>query len=239
MARSALCNLLLVLAHGACGLLLPAAAPLHARAEPPRRARAPVCEDACGENCVGDFMTPIADALELAPDQDMSEAADLMVSKGITGAPVVDNGKLVGVLSQFDFLLKGAGVAALDLTSASYRRDVQKILAGKVRSAMTLNPTTCDPGDTMQSVAAVMVRRRFNHVPVVDSSGKIVGILRCAPPPSRPPPPRLAARAPPSPPVRPRRVQVDGRHEARPHQDTTLGCHTLLLARCTTYCPMP
>ena len=73
-------------------------------------------------------MTPIADALELAPDQDMSEAADLMVSKGITGAPVVDNGKLVGVLSQFDFLLKGAGVAALDLTSASYRRDVQKIL---------------------------------------------------------------------------------------------------------------
>ena len=172
-------TLLLALAHGACGLLLPAAAPLHARAEPPRRARAPVCEDACGENCVGDFMTPIADALELAPDQDMSEAADLMVSKGITGAPVVDNGKLVGVLSQFDFLLKGAGVAALDLTSASYRRDVQKILAGKVRSAMTLNPTTCDPGDTMQSVAAVMVRRRFNHVPVVDSSGKIVGILRC------------------------------------------------------------
>ena len=187
MARSALCNLLLVLAHGACGLLLPPAAPLHARAEPPRRARAPVCEDACGENCVGDFMTPIADALELAPDQDMSEAADLMVSKGITGAPVVDNGKLVGVLSQFDFLLKGAGVAALDLTSASYRRDVQKILAGKVRSAMTLNPTTCDPGDTMQSVAAVMVRRRFNHVPVVDSSGKIVGILRRA---DRPPPRR-------------------------------------------------
>ena len=169
----------------------------------------------------------------------MSEAADLMVSKGITGAPVVDNGKLVGVLSQFDFLLKGAGVAALDLTSASYRRDVQKILAGKVRSAMTLNPTTCDPGDTMQSVAAVMVRRRFNHVPVVDSSGKIVGILRCAPPPI------THARRRASPPARrPHRpcaldVQVDGRHEARPHQDTTLGCHTLLLARCTTYCPMP
>ena len=238
MARSALCILLLLLAHGACGLLVGPAAPLHARAEPPRRARAPVCEDACGENCVGDFMTPIADALELAPDQDMSEAADLMVSKGITGAPVVDNGKLVGVLSQFDFLLKGAGVAALDLTSASYRRDVQKILAGKVRSAMTLNPTTCDPGDTMQSVAAVMVRRRFNHVPVVDSSGKIVGILRCerrrrpvrhrAPPPARRPHRPCALG-----------VQVDGRHEARPHQDTTLGCHTLLLARCTTYCPMP
>ena len=158
-----------------------------------------------------------------------------MVSKG-TGAPVVDNGKLVGVLSQFDFLLKGAA-SPLDLTSASYRRDVQKILAGKVRSAMTLNPTTCDPGDTMQSVAAVMVRRRFNHVPVVDSSGKIVGISgasaanharRRVPPPARRP-------------HRPRALdaQVDGRHEARPHQDTTLDCHTLLLARCTTYCPMP
>ena len=200
MARSALCNLLLVLAHGACGLLLPAAAPLHARAEPPRRARAGLRGRVRRELRAGDFMTPIADA-ELAPDQDMSEAADLMVSKGITGAPVVDNGKLVGVLSQFDFLLKGAGVAALDLTSASYRRDVQKILAGKVRSAMTLNPTTCDPGDTMQSVAAVMVRRRFNHVPVVDSSGKIVGILRCAPPPvrrrrARRPRAALTARAP-------------------------------------------
>ena len=76
------------------------------------------------------------------------------------------------------FLFKAAGTRSLELDSDAYRTTVQKILAGKVRSAMTLNPTAVKPSDTVQSVAAVMVRRRFNHVPVVEGSGKVVGILR-------------------------------------------------------------
>jgi CBS domain-containing protein len=127
---------------------------------------------------IKDFMTPTAEAVVLSPDMALREAADLLVSKKLTGAPVVEGGKLVGVLSQFDFLFKAAGTASLDLASDSYRADVQKILSQKVRSAMTLNPATYAPDDTVQSAAALMIRRRFNHVPIVDESGTVVGILR-------------------------------------------------------------
>jgi CBS domain-containing protein len=46
---------------------------------------------------IKDFMTPTAEAVVLSPDMALREAADLLVSKKLTGAPVVEGGKLVGV----------------------------------------------------------------------------------------------------------------------------------------------
>lgn len=147
-------------------------APRHCAA---RRAGAPVCVAA---GIISDIMTPVADAVVLDPEMSLSEAANMLNARKITGAPVVEGGKLIGVLSQFDFLFKAAGGAGMDLTSPTYRADIKKILGGTVRSAMTSDPTTVGPGDTVQSVAAVMIRRRFNHVPVVGDGGEVVGILR-------------------------------------------------------------
>ncbi len=115
---------------------------------------------------VGDYMTPVNKAVILDPAMSLQEAATLMFEADITGAPVVDKGRLVGVLSQFDFLFKAAGQRSLDLSSPTYRADVKKILGGTVRSAMTLNPTTAAPTENIQAVAAQMIRNRFNHVPV-------------------------------------------------------------------------
>jgi len=39
------------------------------------------------------------------------------------------------------------------------------------------NPTAVAPGSDMAQVAGLMLRRRFNHLPVVEPSGTIVGIL--------------------------------------------------------------
>jgi len=80
-------------------------------------------------------------------------------------------------LSQFDFLMKEAGTLMLDLESPNYERDVQKILGGRVRSAMTHTPTTVLGSATMQEAAAIMVRKRLNRLPVVDDAGILKGIL--------------------------------------------------------------
>lgn len=128
---------------------------------------------------ISDFMTPIADAVVLDPEMNLRVAATLMQEKQITGAPVVSNKKLVGVLSQFDFLFKAAGLNALDLEAESYQTTVKKILGGTVRNAMTLDPVTFSPRDSVSAAAAVMIKRRFNHVPVVDpDNGSVVGIIR-------------------------------------------------------------
>ena len=100
---------------------------------------------------ISDFMTPIADAVVLDPEMNLRIAATLMQEKQITGAPVVSNKKLVGVLSQFDFLFKAAGPTALNLEAESYQTTVKKILGGTVRNAMTLDPVTFSPRDSVRA----------------------------------------------------------------------------------------
>ena len=46
----------------------------------------------------------LIDLFFFSPDMPMREAAELLSDNAITGAPVVVDGKLVGVLTQFDFL---------------------------------------------------------------------------------------------------------------------------------------
>jgi acetoin utilization protein AcuB len=50
-----------------------------------------------------DFMTP--NPITIAPDVTIGEAARLMVEHKIGGLPVVDDGKLVGIITETDFCL--------------------------------------------------------------------------------------------------------------------------------------
>jgi len=143
------------------------------------------CEGDSSSPCdrVEDFMTPAADALVLSAGMPMREAAAALNAAGITGAPVVSNdGKLLGVLTAFDFLYKevaeerGAATMLAELDSGKWQQSVKKSLAGTVEGAMSI-PTAIAPGFEMSSVAALMLSKRFNHVPVVESDGKLVGIL--------------------------------------------------------------
>ncbi len=52
----------------------------------------------------GDIMTQ--DLQELQPDNDASQAAELMIEKDISGLPVVNDGELVGILTKTD-IIKG------------------------------------------------------------------------------------------------------------------------------------
>lgn len=47
-----------------------------------------------------------ADVVFLKPEDDLMSAARILDASGITGAPVLDDGKVVGILSQTDLLYK-------------------------------------------------------------------------------------------------------------------------------------
>jgi len=66
--------------------------------------------------------------------------------------------------------------AASQLDSGVWSAQVRKRLASTVRGAMS-NPVAVAPGSDMSSVAGLMVRKRFNHLPVVAETGDLVGIL--------------------------------------------------------------
>lgn len=141
---------------GCSALRVGLAAPRPPRSPPPRLV---------ASGLVSEYMSP---ALTLSMDMSLHEAMTVLSEKSITGAPVVElpSGRLVGVLSQFDFLSR-AGT------------DVQKALEGDVASAMTVEGlVTVRPTDYVDEVSPTMIKRRFGHVPVVAASGELVGVLK-------------------------------------------------------------
>ena len=98
--------------------------------------------------------------LTLASDTAMNRAGRMLWEKGYKGAPVLDNEKLVGMLS---------------------RRDFEKIkkknhLLSPVRAFMSKNIITIDPGASPGQAAHLMIKHDIGRLPVVEE-GKIVGIF--------------------------------------------------------------
>ena len=91
-------------------------------------------------------------------------AIDMMAEKGVGALLVVDDGSLVGVVSERD-----------------YARKV--ILKGKsskdtfVREIMTPSPITINCNTSVEEALELMTKNRFRHLPVLNSEGRIAGVL--------------------------------------------------------------
>lgn len=62
------------------------------------------------------------------------------------------------------------------LDSGKWQDSVKKSLAGTVEGAMS-KPVAVTTGSDMVLVAELMLKKSFNHVPVVDTNGAVMGIL--------------------------------------------------------------
>ena len=106
----------------------------------------------------------------------VDDAIALLMSWGVSGAPVVDfktGTMLLGVVSSYDFLQKEAfeGVLlAMEGTSemvSSYVDAAKKICGQQVGDIMTPNPRTVFPTTTMRVAAELMSNEKLHHLPVV------------------------------------------------------------------------
>ena len=143
-----------------------------------------------------DVMT--RDVVTLSPEMTLEAAAERLVQRSISGAPVVDeHGRLLGILSESDILrhLKRIAEDALGkhyLTSHVHSLDLlaflgerqhtaveevyRRLRASKVSEVMTKHVVAMKPTDTLESVAAAMIEHDVNRLPVVDG-GRVVGII--------------------------------------------------------------
>jgi CBS domain-containing protein/anti-sigma regulatory factor (Ser/Thr protein kinase) len=94
-------------------------------------------------------------------DISMGVALDLFRQMRISGAPVVDNGNLVGILS------------LEDLIRCLRRTD----LDSRVNQYMTRDVITIHSGDPVIEALKVFVSVRLGRLPVVNDAGELVGIL--------------------------------------------------------------
>jgi CBS domain-containing protein len=129
------------------------------------------------------------DVVTLRPDQSVEEAADVLASRKIGAAPVVDTrGKLVGLLRDEDLIVSEANLhvptaisflgADIVLPSSLHRfeHELKKAAGATVADVMTTEFETVKPDDNLEDLATRMHDRDVTHVPVVDG-GKLAGIV--------------------------------------------------------------
>jgi len=132
-----------------------------------------------------DIMTK--EPITVSPETEILKAGRILLEKGINGIPVVDQGKLVGILCRSDLIAQQKTLAIpslftfldgfIPLRSAKhFEKALQKIAATTVADAMTPDPITADPETTIEELATLMVDKNFHAIPVVDE-GKLVGIV--------------------------------------------------------------
>lgn len=140
---------------------------------------------------VGDFMTRLDELYVAKPDTSVDEALEILVEKRITGLPVVDDtGKLVGVVSDYDLLAldsisgkrpeEGGFFPAANSTWKAFK-EIQVLLSkthGKtVSELMSPSPLVVREATNIEDAARVLLETKFRRLPVVDNSGRLVGLL--------------------------------------------------------------
>ena len=129
------------------------------------------------------------DVLSFRPGDPIDEAARALTARSIGGAPVVDDdGRVVGLLEDDDLIVQESRLhfptvisvlgAYIELPSslAHFEADLRKAVGATVGDVMDADPTTCQPDDTLESVATLMHENDLSRLPVV-SDGRLVGIV--------------------------------------------------------------
>lgn len=106
----------------------------------------------------GDFIE--RDVLTVKSDATVSDVDYMMKERNIGGLPVMDDGKIIGIVS---------------------RRDLRGIAPSRssenIRNVMTKSPITVDDSIKIEDALEVMYANKVERLPVVDSKNSLIGII--------------------------------------------------------------
>ncbi len=113
-------------------------------------------------------------AVTITPETPFQEALKLMRDKKFRRLPVVDSAcKIVGIVSERDMLHASPSPA----TSLSVWEVNYLLWKLKISDIMTHNVLTINQDTPIEDAANLMVTHKIGGVPVVDNSGKVVGVI--------------------------------------------------------------
>lgn len=105
-------------------------------------------------------------------DTKATEVKNMMTENNVSKLPVVDNGKLVGIVTKNDLLkAEPSSATTLDMFEISYllsKLTVKKIMNTKVISV--------GPNEVVEEAARIMVDNKISCLPVVDGDA-LIGII--------------------------------------------------------------
>jgi CBS domain-containing protein len=110
---------------------------------------------------VREVMTP--GVRTVSPSQSLAEAAELMKSEDVGSVPVVEEGRLAGILTDRDIVIR----------AVAERRDPQTVKVAEVASGELV---TVEPEQDLDEALTLMARYQVRRLPVVEE-GRLVGML--------------------------------------------------------------
>ncbi len=127
----------------------------------------------------GEVMT--TGAATVRPDASLAEAARVLIEHRISGLPVVNaSGKLVGIVTEHDFLRKenGSRPRWLDvlLTEGAGQIEARELHDRRVEDVMSRSPVSAGVETPVEELLELMERHRVKRIPIV-SNQKVVGIV--------------------------------------------------------------
>jgi len=130
-----------------------------------------------------------------SPENTVFEVARILSEKNISGAPVVDKEKVVGIISTSDIVkflktklkigsvheLPSLSLLFLDLVKTGkdfveLKKDIKKIENVKIKNIMSKKVVSIDPEASIFDAAELMDKHDVNRLPVIEN-GKLVGIV--------------------------------------------------------------
>ncbi len=120
---------------------------------------------------VGNWMAK--DVISVDVNDSMQDAARLIRKHKIKRLPVMENGKLVGIVTDRD--LKRA--SASDVTTLEIHELLFLISEIKISDIMTKNPITIPLDYTIDEAAQILLEHKLSGAPVVDDDGQVAGII--------------------------------------------------------------
>ena len=101
----------------------------------------------------------------------------------VSAFPVLDDdGHVIGVVSESDLLAKlaldgGEGRMPGMITGIMHQHEMEKARGVTAEDLMTSPAATVSPDDTVEHAARLMYVRRVKRLPVIDSGGRLAGIV--------------------------------------------------------------
>lgn len=140
---------------------------------------------------VRDVMNP--DVVVCSPEDTIGDVARLLKQNNISGLPVVENAKVVGVVSEGDLLklLEMPDRTGLWLPSPfevievpirelinweDTKRMLEDVGSQPVEEIMKKKVYTISPEDSIEKASELITRHKINRLPVIEG-GKLVGIV--------------------------------------------------------------
>jgi CBS domain-containing protein len=112
-----------------------------------------------------DIMTK--DVTVCSPQTMLREVADKMQDEGVGSIPVVDGGRLIGIVTDRDIVCRVIAEG----------RDTRTTAASE---AMSEDLVTCTPDDSVHEAIRKMGEQQIRRIPVCDTNGRLRGIIAMA-----------------------------------------------------------